>query len=205
MLHDLGKKATQTKDAEGVSHYYFHEAESARLIEARRVLERNEQLNKYPLLKIVRLHMGPFMKGYMDAKKSNRLGEYFDSYIKNNKLTLEDFRFLVLSIFIDMYYPHPENKYFFNDMARIKDAVAYMNEKMIKKGGIDLTRDKIGLQVQNGGQGVQFKFDSAMIQQLQNASGLTPVIIDIHPMTTSVPMFLGDNDGLIATGKLSMR
>jgi len=29
-----------------------------------------------------------------------------------------------------------------------------------------------------------------MIQQLQNASGLTPVIIDIQSMTTTVPMFL---------------
>ena len=33
-----------------------------------------------------------------------------------------------------------------------------------------------------------------MIQQLQNASGLTPVIIDVQPMTTSVLMFLGLSD-----------
>ncbi|NTU49947.1 MAG: radical SAM protein [Desulfobulbaceae bacterium] len=61
-------------------------------------------------------------------------------------------------------------------------------------GGIDLSRDKMGLQVQNGGQGVQFKFDPAMIQQLQNAAGLTPIIIDIRPMITTVPIFLGLND-----------
>ncbi|MBF0595577.1 MAG: trypsin-like peptidase domain-containing protein, partial [Candidatus Omnitrophica bacterium] len=58
-------------------------------------------------------------------------------------------------------------------------------------GGIDLTRKKIGLEVQNEGQGVEFKIDPTMIEQLQNASGLTPVIIDIRPMTTTVPMFLG--------------
>jgi len=58
-------------------------------------------------------------------------------------------------------------------------------------GGIDLTRDKLGLQVQSSGTGVQFKFDPALIRRLQNASGLTPIIIDIHPMTTTIPMFLG--------------
>ena len=63
-----------------------------------------------------------------------------------------------------------------------------------KHGGIDLTRDRMGLQVQDDGQSVQFKFDPAMIQQLQNSSGLTPVIIDIQPMTTTVPMFLGLSD-----------
>ncbi|MBF0386793.1 MAG: hypothetical protein HQL20_02940 [Candidatus Omnitrophica bacterium] len=57
-------------------------------------------------------------------------------------------------------------------------------------GGIDLTRENMVQQVQ-GGQGVQFKIDPAMIQQLQNSSGLHPVIIDFSPMTISVPGFLG--------------
>ncbi|MBF0478323.1 MAG: hypothetical protein HQL26_02470 [Candidatus Omnitrophica bacterium] len=71
-------------------------------------------------------------------------------------------------------------------------------------GGIDLTRDKMGLQVRGTGDGVQFKFDAAMIQKLQNASGLTPVIIDIRPMTTTVPVFLGLSEEIPAA-KLSMR
>ncbi|MEI8012735.1 MAG: hypothetical protein WCI27_09725 [Candidatus Omnitrophota bacterium] len=61
----------------------------------------------------------------------------------------------------------------------------------VSNGGIDLTRDKMGLQVQSLSSGVQFNFDPAMMQQLQNATGLTPVIIDIRPMMTSVPVFLG--------------
>ena len=73
-----------------------------------------------------------------------------------------------------------------------------------KNGGIDLTRDKMGLEVQSEGPGVQFKFDPAMIQQLQNASGLTPVIIDIQPMTSTVSMFLGLKDNA-PVGQLSMR
>ena len=66
------------------------------------------------------------------------------------------------------------------------------------KGGIDLTRDKMSVQVKGAG-GVQFNFDPAMIQQLQNSAGLTPVIIDIRPMTTSVPVFLGLREGRSAT------
>ncbi len=58
-------------------------------------------------------------------------------------------------------------------------------------GGVDLTREMIGLQVQNEEQGVQFELDFANIPPLQNGSGLTPVIINIQPMTITVSMFLG--------------
>ncbi|MBF0122582.1 MAG: hypothetical protein HQL21_04120, partial [Candidatus Omnitrophica bacterium] len=76
----------------------------------------------------------------------------------------------------------------------IYETTAPDQEMAGNKGGIDLTRDKMGLQVQSEGQGVQFTLDPVMIQQLQNASGLTPIIIDIQPMTTTVPMFLGLTD-----------
>ncbi|MBF0593424.1 MAG: hypothetical protein HQL22_00495, partial [Candidatus Omnitrophica bacterium] len=59
-------------------------------------------------------------------------------------------------------------------------------------GGIDLTRDKMPVQVKSaGGDGVQFRFDAAMMQQLQNAPGLKPVIIDVQPMTVTVQDFMG--------------
>ena len=67
-------------------------------------------------------------------------------------------------------------------------------------GGIDLTRDKMNIQTRGDGNSIQFNSDPAMIQQLQNASGLTPVIINIHPMTTSVPMFLGLKEAPSASG-----
>ncbi|MBF0387805.1 MAG: hypothetical protein HQL20_08120 [Candidatus Omnitrophica bacterium] len=60
-----------------------------------------------------------------------------------------------------------------------------------QKGGVDLTRDKLGLQVQSDWGHIQFNIDPAMIQQLQNLTGLTPVIIDIQPMAITVPVFLG--------------
>jgi len=51
-----------------------------------------------------------------------------------------------------------------------------------KRGGIDLTSDK-ALTVQNNGQGIKFHLDPAQLQELQNAPGFVPVIINIRPMT----------------------
>ena len=64
-----------------------------------------------------------------------------------------------------------------------------------EKGGIDFNSAKMNLDIMNGGHGIEYNFDPAMIQQLQNSPGFTPEVIDIQPMTTSVPMFLGLNDG----------
>jgi len=68
------------------------------------------------------------------------------------------------------------------------------SEAMMAPGGIDLTRDKMGLQIQGEGHVIQFKFDPAMTQQLRNSTGLTPVVINIQPITVTVPMFLGIDD-----------
>ncbi|NTV30133.1 MAG: hypothetical protein HGA80_08650, partial [Candidatus Omnitrophica bacterium] len=61
----------------------------------------------------------------------------------------------------------------------------------IKRGGIDLSKDKTNVQVQVGGEGIHFNIDPAMLERLQNAAGLEPVIINIHPLTTSLPVFMG--------------
>ena len=49
-------------------------------------------------------------------------------------------------------------------------------------GGIDLTSNKF-LQTNNSGGSIKFHLDPGMLQQLQNASGFVPVIINIQPMT----------------------
>ena len=74
-----------------------------------------------------------------------------------------------------------------------------------QKGGIDFNPARMDLNVMNGGRGIQYNLDPAMIQRLQNSTGFSPVIIDIQPMTATVPMFLGVNDGHPATEQLSMR
>ena len=59
-----------------------------------------------------------------------------------------------------------------------------------KNGGIDLTAANMNLQTQNAGARIKYHPDPAMLQQLQNASGFVPVIIDIQPMT-DLHEFLG--------------
>jgi len=65
-------------------------------------------------------------------------------------------------------------------------------------GGIDLTPGNNGLNVQSTGSSVSFSFDEAVTQRFQNAAGITPVILDIHPMTMSLPTFLGISDNVPA-------
>ncbi|MFH0753353.1 MAG: sister chromatid cohesion protein PDS5 [Candidatus Omnitrophota bacterium] len=60
-----------------------------------------------------------------------------------------------------------------------------------KTGGIDLTPNRMSLQVNNSGDNAQFKFDPVMLKRLQDASGLTPVIIEMRPMTMPLPEFFG--------------
>jgi len=65
----------------------------------------------------------------------------------------------------------------------------WSDSAMLVKGGIDLTPGKMNLQTKmappqagdNGG--VKFHLDPAMLQQLQNASGFVPVIINVQPLT----------------------
>jgi len=50
-------------------------------------------------------------------------------------------------------------------------------------GGIDLTPANMNLQVKNNSsEAIKFQLDHAMLQQLQNALGFVPVIINIQPM-----------------------
>ena len=62
-----------------------------------------------------------------------------------------------------------------------------------KKGGIDLTPANVNLQTKNTGEAIQFHMDPAMLQQLQNAPGFTPVIINIAPLD-DLRLFLGINE-----------
>ncbi len=57
-------------------------------------------------------------------------------------------------------------------------------------GGIDLNAADKALEIQNQEGEIRFKMDPAMLQQLQNATGFVPVIINIQPLT-DVRLFLG--------------
>ncbi len=57
-------------------------------------------------------------------------------------------------------------------------------------GGIDFNADKMKLELQNSGDSIKFQMDAAELKQLQDASGFTPVIVNIQPMT-DLKLFLG--------------
>jgi hypothetical protein len=61
-----------------------------------------------------------------------------------------------------------------------------------REGGIDLTPANMNLLTKNGGEAIRFHLNPLQLQQLQNAPGFAPVIINIQPMT-NLRMFLGLN------------
>ena len=69
-------------------------------------------------------------------------------------------------------------------------AVSITNNAINPTGGIDFNSDKLNLQLQNNGGEIKFHIDPAMLQQLKNASGFVPVIINITPLK-DVSVFLG--------------
>lgn len=64
-----------------------------------------------------------------------------------------------------------------------------------KKGGIDFNAEGMDLQTKNDGGTINFTTDPALLKQLQNASGLYPVIINIQPLG-DLKLFLGLNSAL---------
>ncbi|MBF0510721.1 MAG: hypothetical protein HQL13_00160, partial [Candidatus Omnitrophica bacterium] len=64
------------------------------------------------------------------------------------------------------------------------------NNPSRENGGIDLSQANSFLQTKNGGQGIRFRLNPALLKQLQNALGFVPVIINIQPMK-SLKEFLG--------------
>ncbi|MEI7999283.1 MAG: hypothetical protein WCH62_07265, partial [Candidatus Omnitrophota bacterium] len=57
-------------------------------------------------------------------------------------------------------------------------------------GGIDLTPANMNLQTQNSSGEIKFYLDPAMLQQLQNAPGFVPIIINVQPLN-NLQQFLG--------------
>ena len=63
-------------------------------------------------------------------------------------------------------------------------------DSAMAKGGIDLAADKISLEVKNSGEGIEFDLDPDILQRIQNAAGITPVVIGLQPLE-SLSEFLG--------------
>ncbi len=78
-----------------------------------------------------------------------------------------------------------------NEMVQL-GSKALLVSQVPDNGGIDFTASKTPLEIMNGGQAIKFHLDPAMLQQLQNAPGFVPIIINIQPMT-NLALFLGIN------------
>ncbi len=76
--------------------------------------------------------------------------------------------------------------------ARPDQAMSITANKQSGPGGIDFKPDKVdsAFVVKNSGGAIKFHIDPAMLQQLQNAPGFVPVIINIVPLK-DLPEFLG--------------
>jgi len=57
-------------------------------------------------------------------------------------------------------------------------------------GGIDLTPDHLNIGTRNNGMGIKLNFNSAMMQKLQDAPGLIPVVDTVNPLD-NLSLFLG--------------
>jgi predicted Rossmann-fold nucleotide-binding protein len=78
-------------------------------------------------------------------------------------------------------------------MEQFEGVLQAVSEDRAQLGGIDLTSANLSLQTRNSGGEIKFHVDPAMLQQLQNAPGFVPVIINIQPMT-NLRLWLGLND-----------
>jgi len=65
------------------------------------------------------------------------------------------------------------------------------NGQISDVGGISLTGVHPRLKLKNEGKGLVLNSDSGLLQELQNADGLEPVIVDMREILNPVPAFLG--------------
>ncbi len=77
-----------------------------------------------------------------------------------------------------------------SDFAEVVDEKPDQAMKFDGKGGIDLDPALMELKTKDNGEAVSFNLDPAMLQRLNNADGVTPVIVGIHPLD-SLQQFLG--------------
>ena len=72
--------------------------------------------------------------------------------------------------------------------------------KSVEYGGIDFNYENLNLQLKNQGGAIDFKIDPAMLNRLRALPGLTPVNIQVRPLSVGeqgvleLKMFLGLQD-----------
>ena len=133
LFHDIGKNNVHYVMEDGSVSFVGHEDESVRMLD-----EHQDLLKGYPqrdlVKKISGLHGTPFnLTGVKDEIRKD-----FDGFLKKNDINLHEFELLVCTIFLDMYWPHPANKNYDQEMGRIKDGISFIEGIREKKGILNI-------------------------------------------------------------------
>ena len=161
--------------------------------------EHNLALRRGHLIKV------RYMKDFY-GKKSEEItaegelsGFKFYKAVSDLELNFNGRRPLRLSLIpdpIEGYSPYIEDVVNFEKPPEVRQdqkiADLAMRAGQSRTGGIDLTPTNMNLQMQNNGRVIKFHMDSALLAQLQEASGFVPVIINIQPLK-DLKSFLGVN------------
>ncbi len=126
--------------------------------------------------------------------KGRRLIEYYETAVRTN------WEGIAKDFLLNVYFfqrlaenrGNPINKG--DEAQRTNKDNAQLIKRPEIKGGIDLTPANMNLQTKNNSGSIKFNLNPAMLQQLQNAPGFVPVIINVQPLK-SLTEFLGLSQG----------
>ena len=123
-----------------------------------------------------------------DAELINKIGRIIEGYLSKNRRDKKSVEKEKENIISDLNGVFGE--YMLKSARQLFLPFGDQAMKAKTPGGIDLTPARMNLQTQNAGGGIKFYLDPAMLEQLRNAPGFVPVIINIQPMT-DLRQFLG--------------
>ncbi|MBF0595040.1 MAG: hypothetical protein HQL22_08730 [Candidatus Omnitrophica bacterium] len=147
-----------------------------------------------PNLKIDNVYERFFEQGTFDEvlsgnlKRQERLFRLvIDGVVEENDLERDEMRPFTISPTSKLDETDAESDSAMSEVVKPTTDAAILPKQ---EGGIDLTNSEAALQTQSVGGEVKFDFDPAQVEQMQNAAGVSPVIINIQPMT-DLELFLG--------------
>jgi len=115
---------------------------------------------------------------------------------KEGNISLQHFRPITTGDYLNVL-SNTDGVFVWYDQAMVAGSVnvehlvrSIISQQGTNTGGIDLNTLDKKLQTQNSNGEIKFYVDPAMLQQLQNAPGFVPIIINIQPMT-DLKAFLG--------------
>lgn len=213
LTHDIGKKERAARDAHGNMGFRGHEDVSYELITQNPVSYNGQPLSPNVLL-AVKYHDLYWKIDYQKPDAFDAAMRAMHQDFSGTANAFEDAcEFLIAFSVIDTlgslqeeplqgdlsniqqfftkYLTWKENRQTSPgpDAPAIPDEAASANF-LPDKGGIDLNPSQLAIETTDTGDAVTFEIDPAVLQQIQDAPGMTPVIIGIQPLE-SLTQFMG--------------